>query len=200
VGRRKFDLADGIVARHELHYGRGMSTDDDRREFAAPWGGLLKVTSLLLVVVLSGATIAGLMYLPSQAPRLCRWILGTMCPAILLATVPFIVRGYTIHEGGLRVHRLFWDTRISWMGLKAVEVNPDAMRGSLRLLGNGGGFVFVGWFRNRELGLYRAYVNDLNRAVVLRFPGQTIVVSPDDPAAFAAAVTKQAKALGCFAE
>ncbi|VGO17923.1 hypothetical protein PDESU_06525 [Pontiella desulfatans] len=58
------------------------------------------------------------------------------------------------------------------------------MKGSIRLCGNGGLFSFTGLYRNKKLGNYRVFVNDLNRAVVLRFSKRTTVVTPDDPAAF----------------
>jgi hypothetical protein len=58
------------------------------------------------------------------------------------------------------------------------------MRGSLRLLGNGGLFSFSGEFWNRRLGRYRALATDPSRAVVLRYPGRTIVITPHDPQQF----------------
>jgi hypothetical protein len=45
-------------------------------------------------------------------------------------------------------------------------------------------FSFTGLFRNRTLGMYRAFVTDPRRAVVLRLPRRTVVVSPADPEAF----------------
>jgi hypothetical protein len=44
------------------------------------------------------------------------------------------------------------------------------------------------WYRNALLGTYRAFVTDPAHMVVLRFGNKTIVVSPDDPAAFIEAV------------
>ena len=69
-----------------------------------------------------------------------------------------------------------------------MEVLPLDMKGSIRLCGNGGIFSFTGLYRSRALGRYRAFVNDLNRTVVLRFANRTAVVSPDDPHVFAEAV------------
>ena len=48
----------------------------------------------------------------------------------------------------------------------------------------------TGCFWNRKLGRYRAYVTDPKRAVVLRFDDRVVVVSPDCPAEFVAAVSK----------
>jgi hypothetical protein len=76
-------------------------------------------------------------------------------------------------------------------GLKSAEVMPRAMSGSLRICGNGGAFSFTGWFRNKPLGYYRAFVTDLNRTVVLRFEKRTVVVSPAEPEEFVRKLTPQ---------
>ena len=66
------------------------------------------------------------------------------------------------------------------------------MSRSIRLFGNGGAFAFSGWFRNRKLGSYRAYATDPARSVVLKFSDhKTIVVTPEPPDAFIAAVKQQ---------
>ncbi len=58
----------------------------------------------------------------------------------------------------------------------------------MRTMGIGGLFGFVGHYHNAVLGSYKAYAtNDLN-TVVLVFEEETIVVTPDDPAGFVAAV------------
>jgi hypothetical protein len=56
-------------------------------------------------------------------------------------------------------------------------------------LGNGGFFAFTGYFRNKELGAYRAFMTDRRLAVVLRFPDRVIVVSPDRPEDFVSAIS-----------
>lgn len=58
------------------------------------------------------------------------------------------------------------------------------MQCGLRLCGNGGLFSFSGWFRNRALGVYRAFVTDPHRTVVLRYPRRPIVLSPSSPEEF----------------
>jgi hypothetical protein len=62
------------------------------------------------------------------------------------------------------------------------------MKRSLRVAGNGGVFAWVGWFRNKRLGTYRAFVTDARRCVVLRLPKRPVVVSPDRPEEFVRAV------------
>jgi len=108
------------------------------------------------------------------------WIL----PTFVLGLLPFIIRGYEITPDSLLIRRLFWTTRLSRSGLQSAEVVPGAMKGSLRLCGNGGGFAFTGWYRNKALGNYRAFVTDLKNTVVLRYATKTIVVSPGDAEGF----------------
>jgi hypothetical protein len=79
---------------------------------------------------------------------------------------------------------LFWATPLSLAGLQSASYEPRAMRWSLRTFGNGGFFSFSGFYRNRRLGAYRAFVTDLKRTVVLRFLTRTIVVSPAAPEQF----------------
>ena len=54
-----------------------------------------------------------------------------------------------------------------------------------RLPGNGGFFSFTGFYRNKTLGAYRAYVTDRHLTVVLRYAERTVVISPSSPEAFA---------------
>ena len=82
------------------------------------------------------------------------------------------------------MHRLLWSTVLPRIGLESAQVEPDAMRGSLRTFGNGGAFSFTGFYYNKRLGSYRAYVTDPRRAVVLRYANRRVVLSPDAPEDF----------------
>jgi len=103
---------------------------------------------------------------------------------VLFSAVPFTIRGYTIAADVLLVHRLFWTTRLPLAGLQSAEFEPEAMRRSIRLFGNAGLFSFTGFFRNKLLGAYRAFVTDQHRTVVMRFLKRTVVVSPAAPEEF----------------
>ena len=111
---------------------------------------------------------------------------------ILFGAAPFIVRGYTIEPCGLLIRRLLWTTRVPLSDLQSAEFQPNAMRGSLRLCGNGGLFSITGWYRNCALGIYRAYVTELKNTVVLRFSKRTLVVSPENPERFVAEISRPA--------
>ncbi|VGO21707.1 PH domain-containing protein [Pontiella sulfatireligans] len=149
-----------------------------RQAFRAPWGALLTgisggVVVLFIAIYASGNADGKMMVL---------------FPLLLVLALPFIIRGYKVSDGVLIIKRLGWETRFPLDSLRSVAVVPNALRGSIRLCGNGGLFVFAGLYRNKALGKFRAFVNDLNKTVVLCFAERTIVVSPDDPVAFVQAV------------
>ncbi len=156
-------------------------------EFSAPWGTSLKLLSLLVVALLVAVASVGVQQAEAHSTG---WFVGTVVlPLFILAVaIPFVIRGYSVSEGTLKVRRLGWSTRLDLSNLKAVEVDATAMKGSIRILGNGGLFCFAGRFYNKKLGTYRAYATDPNRAVTIKFPERTLVVTPDDPERFAALI------------
>ena len=150
--------------------------------FDAPWSSPLTlltalVLGILAIAVWSGSTIAALL----------------VGGSVVLAAY-YSVRGYTVEPGVLVIHRLGWTTRLDLATLESAEVDPDAMRWSIRTWGMGGPFAFVGHYRSRPLGAYTAYATDRDLAVVLRWPDRTVVVTPDDPEAFAVAVEAASEA------
>lgn len=58
------------------------------------------------------------------------------------------------------------------------------MRRSIRIFGNGGLFGITGIYRNKTLGIYRAYVTDPKQSVVLQMTSRVVVISPAYPRAF----------------
>jgi len=155
---------------------------------AAPWPVLLKIVSLVSTLVLGGAAYVLHRTIPygTQAPfaeTFGTWI-ALVPPLILVGSALFIVTGYEVATEGLGIGRLLWTTHCDWLGLEAAWHDPAAMKGSLRIWGNGGLYSVTGFYRNRALGSYRAFVTDPKRAVVLRFTNRTLVVSPADPDAF----------------
>ena len=87
------------------------------------------------------------------------------------------------HADAILIHRLFWVTRLPLAGLQSARFELGATQWGIRA-GNGGFFSCTGFRYNRRLGLYRVFVTDAFRTVVLRYPHLTVVVSPADPEAF----------------
>ena len=151
------------------------------KHYKAPWSSSLIVISSVVTVICLGVAIQLVVSGGSWAALLPL--------VIIFGGLLFTVRGYTVTSDAILVHRLFWSTRLSLSGLESAEVVPNIMRGGLRLFGNGGLFSFTGFFRNRSLGVYRAFVTDQHRTVVLPFPKRPVVVSPSVPEDFLQAIS-----------
>jgi hypothetical protein len=110
---------------------------------------------------------------------------AALLPMLVVAiSVLFMVRGYVVTADEILVQRPLWNTRFERARLQSAEIDPSALRSSIRIFGNGGLFSFTGLFRSPKLGRYRAYVTDPARTVILRFADRVVVVSPADPDAF----------------
>jgi len=154
------------------------------KTYSAPWGKAL-ITGSVLFVAIGFAGGIGMPYLMKfVTPRALAVFTTWLLPAMVIGAVPFVIRGYQITEDAILIRRLFWTTRLSRIGLKSAEVMPGALKGSLRLFGNGGAFSFTGWYWNKTLGNYRAFVTDQERPVVLRYSLKTIILSPGEPEEF----------------
>lgn len=146
------------------------------QHFKAPWGTKLWVMTagVLAILVVAFVTVKG-------------WA-ALLLVAIVGLALAFAVRGYSVLDGQLLIHRLGWATRFDLADLTSVEFSPGATIGSIRTMGIGGLFGFIGHFRNEILGSYRAYATDEENTVILDFSGEKIVVTPDSPVEFVAAV------------
>lgn len=162
-------------------------------EFSAPWSRSLRLvsvgaTTLLLIIALTGL-LAG-------PQHLLVWRLAMIgIPlAVLLGALPFMVRGYRLTETQIEVLRLGWSTLLPLAGLIAVTGEPEGLRGSVRLFGNGGLFAISGWFWNRRFGRFRVYATDPERVVLLRYrDGRKVVLTPHDVQHFIVRVRTLAK-------
>lgn len=156
-------------------------------QFGAPWGRSVKLATAAVVVLIVGLAVV----LPLTVPRKEIWpaFLG---PGIGFAALGiaalFCVRGYTIRHRELWIQRSFWQTRLPLKDLERAYADAEAMKGTTRSAGNGGFTAYTGWFRNKKLGNYRAFVTDPARCVVLEFSKRKVVVSPDHPVAFVRAL------------
>jgi len=150
----------------------------------APWSRSLIVMSVLTTVVCLGASAGAWLILAARHPP---GVLGSavLLPLVILfGAALFTIRGYSIASDCILVHRLLWSTRLPRAGLESAQVEPGTMRWSLRTFGNGGGFSITGFYYNKRLGSYRAYVTDPRRLVVLRYANRRVVLSPATPEDF----------------
>lgn len=161
-----------------------------RRQFGAPLAASVKwITVPGLALLIGGSVVAA-----SSVP----WLHYLLIAAILL-TVGCSVRGYSVRDGQLWIHRPGWSARFPLPSLTEISINPRSTMGAIRLFGSGGMFGYLGFFRNQILGRYRSYVTDPKHTVVLRFKDRCIVISPDDPAQFQAAIKAELAATASIA-
>src|SRR5213082_2969 len=76
-------------------------------EFSAPWSRSVRVATVASVAGLSVMVLAGLFAGPHQL-AVWRGALVGVPLVVLLATVPFMVRGYVLTERHIEVRRLGW--------------------------------------------------------------------------------------------
>ena len=158
---------------------------DSVTHYKAPWSkGLIIMSAVSMLLCLGIAFGTPLLPTPKHGnwpAHYLRWLPLAFVPACVL----FTIRGYTIAPGEVLVHRLLWSTRLPLAGLQSAGMDTEAMKKSIRTCGNGGFFSITGFYWNKKLGRYRAYVTDPQRAVVLRYAKRTVVISPDRPVDFA---------------
>lgn len=153
--------------------------------FGAPWSTLLKAVTVFAVAILGTVGGVFLTVFPREAAAGLPFAFAMFAIfSSLLGSALFVVRGYELEPNVLLIRRLLWSTRIPLDDLTGAWADQTAMKGSLRLFGNGGLFVFAGLFTNRKLGRYRAFATEPRNAVVLRFAKRTVVVTPDRPLDF----------------
>jgi len=163
--------------------------------FSAPWGRSLRVTTSAAVAILLTVALTGLLAGPRQ---LWMWwaAMVAMPLVVLCGSLLFMVRGYVLTDSQIEVRRLGWSTTLPLADLVAATGEPQGLRGSVRLFGNGGLFSISGWFWNRRIGRFRAYATDPQRAVLLRYrDGARVVLTPHDVQHFLVQVRRLANLL-----
>ena len=154
--------------------------------FSAPWSRevvWISEGTTLAGVVLTLGWWTGWLRLPGNH-AFVQWMFLLFFPALLAGTAPFMIRGYEITENAIVIRRLFWSTCLPRQGIVSATADCEAFCRCLRVCGNGGLYSVTGWYWSRRLGLFRAYVTDPKRTVILRYARRTVALSPGDPDEF----------------
>ncbi|MGE5311889.1 MAG: PH domain-containing protein [Nitrospirota bacterium] len=158
-----------------------------RRHFpVAPWPRTLKTISALGTALLAVAGITAYRAIPAASGFTHSFglAIALIFPAIVVGSLMFMVRGYSVDGSTLVVERLFFSTRTPLEEVRRVFVDPAVCKGSVRLIGNAGLFSFTGLYRSKALGRYRLFATDFSRSVVMVLPKGVVVITPQSPAAF----------------
>jgi cytochrome bd-type quinol oxidase subunit 1 len=151
--------------------------------FTAPWSKNLRRSSTIAMGVLLAAVIVAFFVVPPDEST-ARILLTGVLIAIPIIAALCMVRGYVITESEVHIRRTGWTVRLPLKMLQTVDGNAEALQGAIRLVGNYGLFSYTGCYWSKRLGFFRVYATDPDRAIVLRYPNRTIVITPHDPQAF----------------
>lgn len=154
-------------------------------EFNAPWSDTLRMMS-------AGGTVLVLGAAALSARKLAVWlraVVAVVAVGFLVGSWGFAPSGYIVYGQTLTVKRPLGDEVIQRAEITAVRMFEEAdNEGMSRTGGNGGLFGYYGKYKSDRLGEHRWYVTDTAKRVVVETREGAVVVSPDDPAKFIAAV------------
>jgi len=152
---------------------------------SAPMGARLVAKLAIVLVALAGGVAAMIVAQRASrgAPAAARGA-AVIAPLVGLAVVLPL---YFVERSRVSRFRIDGDTlvlgrkRYPLAGLAEIGRDPLVLRWAFRIRGNGGVGAIRGRYWSRRVGKFEAFMTDPEKAVVLRWPGQVVVVSPNDP-------------------
>ncbi len=156
--------------------------------YAAPWNRSLRVSTGALLAVLAFACVVVLLVTRALG-GVVAGALGAFALAVLaivaVAGWALAPTGYVVEGGTLRIERRVRPLSIPLAGATAVARIAELWAlGAARMGGSAGFFGHYGSFWNRGLGSFRLYATRTQDLVLLEFPDDRVVVSPDAPERF----------------
>lgn len=152
--------------------------------FGVRWSNTLKMITIFIVAICVGIPVTGVNRLYNQGADGAPILLLFLPIVLVIGALFYAIRSYTITDSHITVNHIGWKRTFEISKLTKATHEPFVTAGSIRIWGNGGLFSFSGYYRNRNLGSYRAYMTNAADAVVLRFGEDTVVISPRDPEKF----------------
>jgi hypothetical protein len=143
---------------------------------AAKLSPIIVVITVLMIVLITWLIALGLL-LPREVAF---WAVSipVMLALIVVACYLRAPVGYEVTPDNRLVVTFRWGSR-QFAAVKGFHPIRGRFPFTLRLWGNGGVFASTGIFWNRESGIFRAYVTDRKRLVVVELQnGKRVVISP----------------------
>lgn len=158
--------------------------------FDAPWGDSVKWTTSLVTIIFMFMIL--LEIITDNKHSLIGMLAMIVLPlSIMFLAIIFSVRGYSVTDNEILVHRLVWSNRFSINNISGVTIDNQAMADASRIGGNGGLFSFTGNFKSVRIGNFRALLTDPHHTVVMELKdGKKIVLSPGNADRFVQAVSE----------
>jgi hypothetical protein len=157
------------------------------RIYRTMWGRSLRWLTAMSLFILVSLAATALLVVPGLGAVGITLIVAVTLIGIA-TTLMRQIRGYEVTPRALYVLHIGWRSRVDLTGLQSVEVDPEAMHNAHMTFGGGSFGAFFRTFRNERLGHFRAFATDRDLALVLRFTGHTVVVTPADPEAMASSL------------
>src|SRR5512133_803997 len=156
--------------------------------YAAPWNRSLRVSTGALLAVLAFAGVVVLVVTRALG-GVVAGVLGAFAVALMaivaVAGWALAPTGYTVEGGTLRIERRLRPISIPLAGATAVARAAEPwVLGAARMGGSSGSFGHYGSSWNPGLRSFRLYATRTHDLVLLEFPDDRVVVSPDAPERF----------------
>jgi len=166
------------------------------RQFSVSMDVTMRIMTIVLIVLMSVVSCL-LIYHAFSGEELNVWsrtvlvLVGAFSVVLLPVLAFFAPRAYIVTPSHVVVHRLGPDVKVPRDRIRHVQPIPGRLRAPLRLWGAAGFLGAWGWYYNRDLGVFRAYVTRKDQTVILRLTeSKPLVLSPDDPEGFLEALAE----------
>lgn len=163
---------------------------DMKTIYECPQSKGIRVSTVLAFLFVFAALILGIYFFTEEGRSLEAIILTSVL--LLVAFSSFLVFPLYIisDDEGIGIRTLIRTIRIPFHNIDRIERLDGGERlfgikGVVRLFGIGGVFGFIGWFRMKGIGTFRAYItNEKKSFMIYRKDGLPIAISVSDPEEF----------------
>lgn len=158
--------------------------------YECPQSKGIRVSTVLAFLFVFAALILGIYFFTEEGRSLEAIILTSVL--LLVAFSSFLVFPLYIisDDEGIGIRTLIRTIRIPFQNIDRIERLEGGERlfgikGVVRLFGIGGVFGFIGWFRMKGIGTFRAYITDEKKSfMIYRKDGLPIAISVSEPEEF----------------
>jgi len=162
----------------------------NNRYFKASLDTLAKNLSIVLAVLFAIIIVLHIWLIKDSGKMVSLFVIALLL-IIYLSAYLFRPQGYIITNEALIIKRSVSPVTILRSNITSTEqLSNNSLSGSIRLFGVGGLFGYFGKFSNRKLGTMTWYATrrNSNVVVVITADQKKIILTPDEPAAFLAAL------------